>query len=259
MKEKKQGEGSILFRGKTYSSIAIKKASIVISKSLKEIQGNVGILTENPAFVLAAMLGIQQAGCKSFELNPFDGFLYIQSLREKYSLSAIVTDVKSDLEDSILKDTVWEEFESEAEVTELDTIVIRENSVKAEPIYLTTREGQNCIQFLEDTLKRDLQNTIYVHDICQLWNPFLLEAVLTRNICIEVLETEGEETDVLSKLRKKNYTSLYMSFTGLYQMRYAICTEKDIKAVLHDVITYGNEFYDVCSIKEYFYICIIFL
>lgn len=253
MEERNQREGSILFRGKTYSSMAIRKASIAVRKSLEGIKGNVGIITENPAFILAAMLGIQQANCESFELNPLNGILYNQILKEKYSLSTIVTDEKRDLEGIIVLDeSIWKEPILVGEVTEPYISLIRENSVKASPIHLTTEEGENFIQFLEDILKRDLQHTIYIHEETELWNPFLLEAVLKKDICVEVLETKRDEVDTFTKLGEKRYTCLYMSFAQFYAWKYAIITEKNIKGTLHDVITYGNENYDVCSIKEYF-------
>ncbi len=254
MEDKNLKEGYILFRGNTYSKSAIRKAAHQVRKCLIGKKGTVGIITENPAFMLAAMIGIQQAACHSFELNACDGSRYNQCIISKFNLVAVITDGACDINDAIIMDeTVWAKTQEELQQIEPEFCLVRERTVKnAEPVLLTEKEGRNCIQFMKDILKRNLQHTIYIHEKSEQWNPFVLQCIMEENCCIEVIEAKREEWDAFHSLKVKEYTCLYMSLTQFHAWKYAIITEKNIKTVLHDVITYGNELYDICSIKDYF-------
>lgn len=254
MEDKKQKDGHILFREKRYDRMDIISASKKIKESIEGIEGTIGVMTDNPACYLAALIGIANAKCQSFELNPCDGIAYNQGLVARKQLAAIVTDQKSQLEGAIeLDSSIWEKTSSDSVCQETELRLVREQSDKIkEPNMLTEKELKNCLHFGTDILKRNLQHTIYIHEKTELWNPVVLYSMMEEECCIEIIETKREEKSTFAQLKDKDYTCLYVSLAQFYAWKFWIITEENLSQTMHDIITYGNELYDICSIKEYF-------
>lgn len=251
---------SIVYQKKNYSKNQIYQASEKIKVKLSSEGGTVGILTQNPAFYLAAVIGIGRVNRQAFELKLEDGEYFHKCMIEEQNITTIVTDeeegTKSDLgrplilfEDSLWGDSLEEIDENKNHIS--FEIIAEQLDKTQDKILTSSKDVRGWSTFVSNVLKRNMSHTLYVHETCDLWNPYILFIAFKNDCVVEVIETVHEKS-AIKQLKEINYSTLCMSLSQFYDMKYDMIVESELKNVIHDVITYGNELYDLHSIKEHF-------
>lgn len=249
----------ILYGGKRYRVQEIYHVSHAVKEQVANGEGIVGIVTDHPAFYLAAVLGIAQAGRQAYELKDTDGEYWNQEVISKKKITAIVTD-KADLHEGGISRQgiqfgadIWKAEAAENQMEDYKVSFVTEQPDVLEEVSVITEEDvERWSGFVKNILKRDMTHVVYMHGKQELWNPYVLLEALKENQSIEIVEAESDAGMILKQLKELAYSSLCLSLSQFYQLKYAMIIEEDLKKAIHDVITYGNEVYDLNSIKEHF-------